>query len=327
MIISRTPMRMSFVGGGSDLPSFYRRFGGAVVSTSIDKYMYITVNRKFDSGVRASYSKTEEVEHAHQIQHPLIRSVLALLGIDGGVELASMADIPARGTGLGSSSSFTVGMLHALHAFQSRYVSAEDLARQSCHIEIDVCGEPIGKQDQYAAAYGGLSYIRFHPDDTVSVDPVVCSRDTIRRLEESILVFFTGRSRSASALLAQQSQRAANDARIQETLKQMVGLAASLKVELEKNNLDAFGSILHENWMLKKTLVEEISDSEIESWYEAGRNAGAVGGKLLGAGRGGFLMFFADPERHAAIRHALPGLRPMKFGLDSSGSQIIFYRP
>jgi len=327
MIISRTPMRMSFVGGGSDLPSFYRKFGGAVVSTSIDKYMYITVNRKFDSGVRASYSKTEEVEHAHQIQHPLIRSVLTHLGIDGGVELASMADIPARGTGLGSSSSFTVGLLHALHAFQHRYVSAEDLARQSCHIEIDVCGEPIGKQDQYAAAYGGLSYIRFHPDDSVSVDPVVCDPNTVRRLEERILVFFTGRSRSASELLAEQSQRAANDGRIQETLKRMVGLAANLKIELEKNNLDAFGEILHENWVLKKSLVEEISDAEIESWYEAARHAGAAGGKLLGAGRGGFLMFFAAPERHDAIRHALPGLRPMKFGLDSNGSQILFYRP
>jgi D-glycero-alpha-D-manno-heptose-7-phosphate kinase len=327
MIVSRTPMRMSFVGGGTDLPSFYRRFGGAVVSTAIDKYMYITVNRKFDSGVRASYAKTEEVEHGHQIQHPLIRSVLALLGIDGGVELASMADIPARGTGLGSSSSFTVGLLHALHAFQHRYVSAEDLARESCHIEIDVCGEPIGKQDQYAASYGGLNYIRFHPDDTVSVDPIVCDPDTVRRLEERILVFFTGRSRSASALLAEQSQRTASEERIQDTLKKMVRLAADLKIELEKNNLDAFGEILHENWVLKKSLVAEISDAEIEGWYEAARNAGAVGGKLLGAGRGGFLMFFAPPERHDEIRRVLPGLRPMKFGLDSNGSQIIFYRP
>lgn len=327
MIVSRTPMRMSFVGGGSDLPSFYRRFGGAVVSTAIDKYMYITVNRKFDSGVRASYSKTEEVEHCHELQHPLIRSVLELLGIDGGVELASMADIPARGTGLGSSSSFTVGLLHALHAFQHRYVSAEDLARESCHIEIDVCGEPIGKQDQYAAAYGGLNYIRFHPDDTVSVDPIVCHPDTVRRLEERIVVFFTGRSRSASALLAEQSQRTASEERIQDTLKKMVGLAADLKIELEKNNLDAFGEILHENWVLKKSLVEAISDAEIEGWYDAARNAGASGGKLLGAGRGGFLMFFAAPERHDEIRRVLPGLRPMKFCLDSNGSQIIFYRP
>ena len=327
MIISRTPMRMSFVGGGSDLPSFYRKFGGAVVSTAIDKYLYITVNRKFDSGVRASYSKTEEVDHALQIQHPLIRSVMTHLGIDGGVELASMADIPARGTGLGSSSSFTVGLLHALHAFQHRYVSAEDLARQSCHIEIEVCGEPIGKQDQYAAAYGGLNFIRFHPDDTVSVDPIVCDPDTVRRLEEGILVFFTGRSRSASKLLAEQSQRAANEERIQDALKRMAGLADSLKIELEKNNLSAFGEILHENWVLKKSLVAEISDSEIEGWYEAARNAGAAGGKLLGAGRGGFLMFFAAPERHEAIRHVLAGLREMKFGLDSNGSQIIFYRP
>jgi D-glycero-alpha-D-manno-heptose-7-phosphate kinase len=327
MIISKTPMRMSFVGGGSDLPSFYRAFGGAVVSTSIDKYMYITVNRKFDSGVRASYAKTEEVEHASDIQHPLIRAALELVGIEGGVEMSSMADIPSRGTGLGSSSSFTVGLLHALYGFVQRYASPEQLAREACHIEIDICGEPIGKQDQYAAAFGGLSYIRFHPDDSVSVDPIICSRETIEQLESHITVFYTGRSRSASELLAKQSTRAASEQRTQDTLKQMVALAHDLKIGLESNDLGLFGEVLHENWMLKRGLLDEISDSEIDQWYDAARSAGAMGGKLLGAGSGGFLMFFAPPERHDAIAHQLPGLRQMRFGFDRDGSQIVFYRP
>lgn len=327
MIISKTPMRMSFVGGGSDLSSFYRQHGGAVVSTAIDKYMYITVNHKFDSGIRASYSMTEEVEAAHQIKHPLIRAGLGLVGIEGGIELASMADIPSRGTGLGSSSSFTVGLLHALYGFKNQYVSKEQLASESCHIEIEICGDPIGKQDQYAAAYGGLNYIRFHPDESVSVDPIICDSETLQRLQDHILVFYTGRSREASELLAEQTKKTASETRVQQTLIKMVALAADLKRELERNNLDAFGEILHENWALKKTLVDGISDGEIDDWYETGRRSGALGGKLLGAGRGGFMMFFAPPERHAAIVHALPGLREVRFRFDTNGSQIIFYRP
>jgi D-glycero-alpha-D-manno-heptose-7-phosphate kinase len=327
MIISKTPMRMSFVGGGSDLSSFYRKYGGAVVSTGIDKYMYITVNRKFDSGIRASYSLTEEVDAAHEIKHPLIRAGLNLVGIEGGIELASMADIPSRGTGLGSSSSFTVGLLHALYGFKNQYVSDERLASEACHIEIEICGDPIGKQDQYAAAYGGLNYIRFHPDESVSVDPIICNAETLQQMQEHILVFYTGRSRGAGELLAEQSKRTASEKRMQDTLIKMVSLAEDLKRELEHNNLDAFGEILHENWTLKKTLVEGISDSELDEWYETGRRAGALGGKLLGAGRGGFMMFFAPPDRHAAIIHALPNLREVGFRFDHNGSQIIFYRP
>lgn len=326
MIISKTPMRMSFVGGGSDLPSFYRQFGGAVVSTAVDKYMYITVNDKFDSGVRASYSQTEDVDAAHQIKHPLIRACLKLVGIDGGIEMASMADIPSRGTGLGSSSSFTVGLLHALYGFRNQYVSSEQLAREACHIEIDICRDPIGKQDQYAAAFGGLNYIRFNPDDSVSVEPILCNNETYKQLEQSILVFYTGRIRSASELLGEQSRKTASERRAQETLKKMVALASDLKAELERSNLGAFGELLHENWMLKRSLVDGISDPEIDEWYDRARKSGAIGGKLLGAGRGGFLMFFAPPERHAAIAHALPGLRQIPFGFDGNGAQIIFYR-
>ncbi len=297
------------------------------MSTAIDKYMYITANRKFDSGIRASYAQTEEVEAAHQIKHPLIRAGLGLVGIDGGIEIASMADIPSKGTGLGSSSSFTVGLLHALYGFKHQYVSNERLASEACHIEIEICGDPIGKQDQYAAAYGGLNYIRFHPDESVSVDPIICNADTLQSLQDHILVFYTGRSRGAGELLAEQTKKTASDKRVQDTLVKMVGLAEDLKRELEHNNIGAFGEILHENWVLKKTLVEGISDSELDDWYETGRDAGALGGKLLGAGRGGFMMFFAPPERHAAIVHALPGLREIKFRFDTNGSQIIFYRP
>ena len=327
MIISKTPMRMSFAGGGSDLASFYREHGGAVVSTAIDKYMYITVNHKFDSGIRASYSQTEEVGNAAEIKHPLIRAALKVTGIEGGIEMSSMADIPSRGTGLGSSSSFTVGLLHALHGYRNQYVSAEELAATSCHIEINICGDPIGKQDQYAAAYGGLNYIRFHPDDTVSVDPIICSSATLQQLEDHIQVFYTGRSRSAGELLGEQTRKAGSDQRTQQTLVKMVALAADLKRELEHNNLQAFGEILHENWVYKKSLVKGISDSEIDGWYDSARTAGATGGKLLGAGRGGFLMVFAPPARHPAITHALPGLREVKFRFDRNGSQIIFYRP
>lgn len=320
-------MRMSFVGGGTDLASFYREHGGAVVSTAIDKYMYITVNHKFDAGIRASYSQTEQVEKVSDLKHPLIRAALKVVGIEGGIEMSSMADIPSRGTGLGSSSAFTVGLLHALHGYRHQYVSAEQLAASSCHIEIDICQDPIGKQDQYASAYGGLNYLRFHPDETVSVDPIICRMETLARLQDHLLVFYTGRSRSAGDLLSEQTRKTATDPRIQQTLVKMMGLAADLKRELEQDNLAAFGEIMHANWVYKKSLVEGISDSEIDGWYASARRAGALGGKLLGAGRGGFLLFYAPPERHATIAHELSGLREVKFHFDRNGSQIVFYRP
>ena len=206
MIVSKTPLRMSFVGGGSDLPAYYREESGAVLSTTIDKYMYICVNRKFDGNIRVSYTRTEEVASAADIQHPLVREALDIVGIRGGIEIASMADIPSQGSGLGSSSTYTVGLLNALFAYLGQYASNEQLARLACEIEIGRCREPIGKQDQYAAAFGGLNLIRFHPDETVSVDPVICNPQVLADLEASTLVLFTGRTRSASAVLAQQSE-------------------------------------------------------------------------------------------------------------------------
>lgn len=324
MIISKTPLRMSFVGGGSDLPVFYRKFGGAVVSTAIDKFVYITVNKKFDDRIRLSYSKTEEVSAVAKVKHPLVREALKLLNISGGVEITSIADIPARGSGLGSSSSFTVGVLHALHAFANRYASAEQLARESCEIEIDRCREPIGKQDQFAAAFGGFNFIEFYPDDSVSVEPIICRRETMYELQANTLVFYTGITRSASALLKTQQQVVASEKAKQKVLCRMVEFARQLKAELQKNNVSAFGEIIHENWLLKRSLTQSVSNSAIDSWYERARKAGAMGGKLLGAGSGGFLMFYAPRERHEAITHALKDLRPSRFRFEPQGSKIIF---
>ena len=206
MIISKTPLRMSFVGGGSDLPAYYRQREGAVLSTAIDKYMYVTVNQKFDGDIRLSYSATEDVNHVDQLKHPIVRNALKLLDIEGGIEIASMADIPSKGSGLGSSSSYAVALLHALHAYKNSYISKGELGQLASHVEIELCGEPIGKQDQYAAAFGGLNLIRFHADDSVSVDPIICKPETVKKMEESILVFYTGRTRSASTLLSEQSK-------------------------------------------------------------------------------------------------------------------------
>jgi D-glycero-alpha-D-manno-heptose-7-phosphate kinase len=324
MIISRTPLRMSFVGGGSDLPVFYRRFGGAVVSTAINKCVYITVNPKFDAKIRLSYSRTEEARTVDRIRHPLVREALKLVGIAGGVEITSVADIPAKGTGLGSSSSFTVGLLNALHAYAQRHASAEQLARECCEIELERCGEPIGKQDQYAAAYGGLNYIQFHPDDTVSVEPVICRRETLHQLQENLIVFYTGLTRSASAILRHQGAGLRNQKTKQRALQRMVALAGELRRRLQANDLPAFGEIIHENWELKRRLSEGITTPDIDAWYHKARRAGAAGGKLLGAGSGGFLMFYAPRDRHDAIRHALKDLRPVDFRFEPQGSRIIF---
>jgi len=324
MIISKTPLRMSFVGGGSDLPIFYRKYGGAVVSTAINKFVYVTVNQKFDDRIRVSYSKTEEARTVEHVKHPLVREAIKLLGITGGVEITSIADIPAKGSGLGSSSSFTVGLLHALHAYACHYASAEQLARESCEIEIDRCGEPIGKQDQFAAAFGGFNFIEFYPDDSVAVEPIICRRETLRELQANTLVFYTGITRSASTLLRTQQEVVASEKAKQKTLRRMVELARQLKAELQKNNVDAFGEIIHENWELKRGLTSAVSTKAIDDWYAAGRKAGAIGGKLLGAGSGGFLMFYAPRERHDAIARSLAGLRRMNFAFEPQGSKIIF---
>lgn len=327
MIMSKTPCRVSFVGGGSDIAAFYQRHGGAVVSTAIDKYIYIMVNEKFDHRIRLSYSRTEEVDRVEEVQHDIVREALRIFRPAGGIEITSVADIPSRGTGLGSSSSFTVGLLNSLFAFAGRHASAERLARLSSIIEIERCGHPIGKQDQYAAAFGGLNLIRFHPDGTVTVTPVICHPRTVQRLQDNLLMFYTGITRRANDILAEQSAALQETKEAGETMLRMVELAEQLNRELQSDNIDAFGDILHESWMLKRTVASGVSTSAIDGWYQAAREAGAVGGKILGAGGGGFLLLYAPRERHDAIAAALGELRRIPFAFDREGSRIVFYNP
>jgi len=324
VIISRTPLRMSFVGGGSDLPVFYRRFGGAVVSTAINQFVYVTVNKKFDHRIRLSYSRTEDASSVARIRHPLVREVMKLLGIEGGVEITSIADVPSKGTGLGSSSSFTVGLLNVLHAYAQHHVGAEQLAGEACQIEIDRCAEPIGKQDQYAAAFGGLNFIRFNRDDSVVVEPIICKPQTIEQMQANTLTFYTGITRSASSILQEQRSAMASEKKKQTVMRQMTELANQLRLDLQANRVETLGEIIHEGWLLKKSLTPAISTDIIDQWYTRARKAGAVGGKLLGAGAGGFLMFYAPRERHDAVAHALRGLRRMDFRFEAQGSRIIF---
>jgi len=327
MIISRTPLRMSFVGGGSDLPVFYRKYGGAVISTTIDKYIYVNINKKFDKGVRLAYSKTEEVDRVEDIEHPLFKATFNLMKVEGGVEITTIADIPSRGTGLGSSSSFTVGLINAVSAYLGRHASAEDLAVKSCQIEIDICGAPIGKQDQYAAACGGFNTFEFHSDDRVSVTPIIMPRALLQSLESQIVLFYTGMVRSASHILMEQSDQVGSDAAKQDALRRMVDLTYQMRDMLQAGEIQSFGEILDENWHLKKSLASGVSTSDIDAWYSLGKAAGADGGKILGAGAGGFLMFCAPPERHPAIEAALHFLRRVPFRFEPQGSKIVFYGP
>jgi len=325
MIVSRTPLRMSFVGGGSDLREFYRVNGGAVLSTAIDKYVYVSVNRKFDNGIRVAYSKTEEVDRVEKIEHNIVRHALHQMGIDGGIEITTVADIPSRGTGLGSSSSFAVGLLNALAAYNGRHLSRDDLASESCKIEIELCGEPIGKQDQYAAAFGGLNLIEFHVDDTVTVSPVILRPELRDMLASRLLVLYTGITRSASSILQVQSNEIVTNGVKRAALVRMTELARQLTEELRTGHLDSFGEILHENWRLKRGLTDSISTSQIDDWYETALRNGAGGGKLMGAGSGGFMLFYAPEERHTDIVKSLAPLRRMNVKFDLLGSRIIFY--
>ncbi len=309
------------------MPDFYRECGGAVLSTSIDRYVYVTVSRKFDDGIRVAYSKTEEVSAVKNIEHRLVKAVLQHTGIEGGVEITTVADIPSRGTGLGSSSSFTVALLQALYAFRGQHASRARLAEESCHLEIDVCSEPIGKQDQYAAAYGGLNLIEFHPDHSVVVSPVICRQQTVQALRRNLLLLYTGMTRNASDVLYQQREMVRTQPGKRAVLKRMAQLSYQLYDELQHNNLDSFGDILNENWILKKSLAGNISNTAIDDWYAIARRSGAKGGKLLGAGAGGFLLLYAEAEKHVQICQNLPLLRPTSIGFDRQGSQIIFYNP
>lgn len=320
MIITRTPFRVSFAGGGSDLASYYELEPGAVLSTAIDKYMYIAVKEHFEENFRISYSRTEIVDTVEQIEHPIVRECLRMLRPGDGLEVVSMADLPAR-TGLGSSSSFTVGLLHALYAMQGKVVSPERLAQEACCIEIERLRDPIGKQDQYIAAYGGLQFIQFNPGGSVFVDPVILSPEARQEFSRRLLIFFTGDTRDAREVLVK--QKASTSEKIA-VLRRMCTIAREMRdVLTEGSDLNVFGALLHEAWEAKRSLTDAISNSRIDDWYERGRRAGALGGKLLGAGGGGFLLFFCEPHRHRALREELAALKELRFSLDPQGSKIV----
>lgn len=321
MIITRTPFRVSFAGGGSDIASFYGKHGGCVLSTAINKYMYISVHPSFDRQQTVlKYSKTETAKNLDEIEHQYFKQVLTNLNVRG-VELVSTADIPS-GTGLGSSSSFTVGLLHALYCYKGKYVSKERLASEACEVEIEQLGNPIGKQDQYAAAYGGLNFIEFRRDGSVTVEPVIMSNDSLRMLEMNLMMFYTGQLHSASAILKEQTRNITAGDREANQLK-MCELARELREELQRDNIDAMGEILHKNWLLKKTLANGISSPVIDEAYEKALAAGAVGGKLLGAGGGGFLLFYVPKDKQQQVKEQI-GLPQMTMTFDRQGSSVIY---
>lgn len=321
MIISKTPLRISFFGGGTDLKEYYSKEPGIVVSTAIDKYIYITVNKRFDNSIRISYSKTEIVSDISKIQHPIVKQALKLVGIDGGIEITSIADIPAK-TGLGSSSTFTVGLLNALYAYKGSYVNAETLARQACDIEIGILKEPIGKQDQYAAAYGGLNCIQFNSDETVFVNPIICSKETKEYFNKNLLLFYTGITRSAGEVLEDQKKNTVNK---MENLNSMKILVEDLrKILIEGKNLSEIGQKLNKSWSLKKDISGKISNEFIDEKYNIALKNGAIGGKVLGAGGGGFLLFYCELHNHKRLISALNDLRLVEFNFEPQGSKIIF---
>lgn len=320
MIISQTPFRVSFAGGGTDLPAFYREEPGAVFSVTIQRHMYVTVHRSFDAGIRVAYSRTESARTLEDVQHEIVREGMRLTNWDGGLEITTVADVPG-GTGMGSSSSLTVGVLHALHALAGRVTSRDRLAEEACSLELDILGKPIGKQDQYAAAFGGFNHIVFNPDETVSVTPVVVSRELQRSLEERTLLFYTATTRKADGILEKQT---AGTASRMATLRRMRDLATDLRDSLISGSLTSFGELLNEGWELKRSLGFGISNPGVDEWYDLARKNGATGGKLLGAGGGGFLLVVAEPDRHDAIRAALGHPTELPFAVDRSGTRIVF---
>jgi len=326
VIISKTPLRISFVGGGTDLPEFAEQYGGAVVSTAIDKWIHVIAAPRFEGDLRISYSRTEIVEKARDVEHDLVREALRVTGLPRGLDVVTLADVPSRGTGLGSSSAVLVGLLAALYAYQGIFRSPPQLAEEAATIEIDVLGKPIGRQDQYVAAFGGFNLIEFLRGGGVRTQPIVAPPGTLALLHRSLLMFYTGRQRSAADVLS--AQRAAIvDGRATDALKTMRDLAYEMRDTLGAGRADAIGDLLHRNWELKRSLAAGITDATVDSWYQKAREGGATGGKLLGAGAGGFLLLCAPPERHAAIRAALVELREVPFCFAARGSEITLFEP
>ena len=321
MIITQTPFRVSFAGGGTDLPAFYENEHGVVLSVAVQKHMYITVSPRFEDTTRIAYSKVEIANSVDEIEHTIVREALRLTGLENeGLEITTVGDVPA-GTGMGSSSSFAVGLLNALYAYKGQISSPSKLGREACDIEIDILKKPIGRQDQYAAAYGGVNYIRFNSDHSVDVEPVPTDPGFLQELERHILLLYTDQQRDADVILKKQSEGSADKLTV---LRSMRDLAGEMRLTVGKADLHEFGALLHQGWELKRSLGFGISNAGVDDWYEAARANGALGGKLLGAGGGGFLMVMAPPHKHAAIRAACGNPRELPFRIDHRGSRVIF---
>ncbi len=322
MIIVQAPLRTSLFGGGTDFPGYYLEHGGCVLSSAIDKYIFVTIKRRFDKKLRVGWTHTELVDSVDELHHELIREAFRLTGIDHGVEITTMGDIPSEGSGLGSSSTVTVGALHAMYTMQRELVVAERLAAEACHIEIDVLGKPIGIQDQYIAAYGGLRFMEFMPGNgevrstRIELDPA-----TKRQLNHNLLLFYTGVTRKADSILAEQQSNIRSRESVLEEMKHVARVACD---KLQQGDMDAIGDLLHESWLLKKQLASKISNSEVDDLYELARRAGATGGKIAGAGGGGFLLLYCPPGRQEHLRRELHMLQELPFNLGQDGSKVIF---
>lgn len=327
MIISRTPFRISFFGGGTDYPGWFQKNGGAVLSTSFDKYCYITCRELppfFDHKYRIAYSRVENAKAIENIEHPAVRAILGEIGFEQGLEIHCDADLPAR-SGVGSSSSFVVGMLHALHALKEKRVTKEWLAKEAIRIEQEVLREHVGSQDQAAAAFGGFNIIRFQKDGGVTVEPVIFPAKRKEELNQHLMLFFTGFSRIASEVAKSKVANLDNRSEELHRMRRMVDEA--LDVLSSGMDILAFGELLHAGWTLKKTLSEQVSNGPIDEIYASARKAGAIGGKLLGAGGGGFMLLFVEPEKQASVRQALHHLIHVPFQFEMTGSQVIYYQP
>ena len=320
MIIVQTPLRISFFGGGTDFPSFFMEEGGCVLSSAIDKYIFVTVKERFDRKLRVGYTQTEMVDDVDSIRHDLIRECLRLTGICEGLEVTTMGDIPSEGSGLGSSSTVTVGALQAMYMQLGEIVSAERLAREACTIEIDTLKKPIGIQDQYIAAYGGFRFFEFRSDGEVSVEKIRLSADAYRMLNDNFLLFFTGVSRKADTVLKEQKSNIKDRLIELRMIKQM---AYEARHDIELGNFDAIGALLHQSWELKKRLSRTVSNETINEIYDSARRSGALGGKITGAGGGGFLLLYTPYEKQSTVRNALSGLQELPFRLEEDGSKVI----
>lgn len=326
MIITKTPFRLSLMGGGSDLRAFYKHGGGAVVSTAIDKFVYLAIHRYFEPKIVLKYSRTETVDSVADIQHPLIRECMLACDVNEPLELTSFADIPSSGSGLGSSSAFAVGLIKVLHAFKGREASSERCAAMACDVEIARLNAPIGKQDQYASAYGGLNFIRFCSDESVLVEPLVMPADRRAALQRRLMMFYTGVTRQANSVLAEQQRNTEEDSAARGRLVRMVALAEMLRADLVAGTVDTLGDMLHEAWCLKKGLASGVSSDAIDAMYDAGRRAGATGGKVLGAGGGGFIVFDVPEEKQAAVASALSDLRRVPIAFEPHGTRTLYYQ-